>query len=93
MNIESHKKTVPSFGKNYQTKKVKKYDIICSMVKILLWQKRIEKGFSLRKLAKLSGLSKTTINDIENGKLSPTVDELYMLSISLECRIEDLYTY
>lgn len=80
-------------GKNYQTKKVKKYDIICSMVKILLWQKRIEKGFSLRKLAKLSGLSKTTINDIENGKLSPTVDELYMLSIPLECRIEDLYTY
>jgi transcriptional regulator with XRE-family HTH domain len=80
-------------GKNYQTKKVKKYDIICSMVKILLWKKRIEKGFSLRKLAKLSGLSKTTINDIENGKHSPTVDELYMLSIPLECRIEDLYTY
>lgn len=36
-----------------------------------LWQIRTAKGYSLRELEELSGVSKTTINNIENGKANP----------------------
>lgn len=62
-------------------------------MKVLLWKMRISTGYSLRKLEGISGISKTTINDIENEKISPTLNELWILSIALNCRVEDLYQY
>ena len=62
-------------------------------IEILLYKLRTEKGYSDRKLAEKSGISKSEINNIENGKRSPTLDTLKKLADALGCRIEDLYTY
>lgn len=41
-------------------------------MKILVWEMRTSKGFTLMELSKKSGIGKSTINNIENGKVSPT---------------------
>lgn len=60
--------------------------------KSLLGQIRYEKNISLRELAKETGLSKSTINNIENGVTSPTVEELIVLAKALDCHTYDLYS-
>lgn len=60
-------------------------------MRILLWQVRADKGFTLRQLEELTGISRTTINNIENGKVSPQLDYLEKLAIALEVRITDLF--
>ena len=55
-----------------------------------LWQIRTAKGYSLRELEELSGGSKTTINNIENGKASPTIETLRLLAAALEVELFDL---
>lgn len=58
---------------------------------IKLWDVRQEKGLKLEAVAALSGVTKSTINNIENGKTSPTLNNLEKLAKGLGCRIEDLY--
>lgn len=60
-------------------------------MKILLWQIRIERGFTLMELSKYSGIGKSTINNIENGKVSPTLFQLEMIAIALNVRITNLF--
>lgn len=60
-------------------------------MKILLWEARTEKGLTLMQLAKLSGIGKSTINNIENGKVSPTLFQIETIAIALEMRITDLF--
>lgn len=48
---------------------------------------------STDRLAKLSGVGKTTINDIENYRHDPTVKTLCMLAEALETVPESLYSY
>ena len=36
-------------------------------MKILVWEMRTSKGFTLMELSKKSGIGKSTINNIENG--------------------------
>ena len=38
-----------------------------------LWEIRNNKGISIRHLAEMSGVSKSTINDIENYRHDPTI--------------------
>lgn len=38
-------------------------------MKILVWEVRTSKGFTLMELSKKSGIGKSTINNIENGKV------------------------
>lgn len=45
-----------------------------------LKQARTNKGYSLRKLAKLTGLSHSFISDIEHGISKPSIDNLVKLS-------------
>ena len=61
------------------------------MMKMLLWKARTEKGFTLMKLAEKSGIGKSTLNNIENGKVSPTIFQLEMIAIALNVRITDLF--
>lgn len=61
------------------------------MIVILLWQVRTRRGLSLRELAERTQLSKSTLNRIENGKTSPTLDELEVIAGALNCTITDLY--
>jgi len=60
-------------------------------MKILIWQIRTEKGYTLVELAKKSGLTKSTINNIENQRVSPTLRQLEKLAIALDTRIMDLF--
>lgn len=49
-----------------------------------LYQIRNERNVSLRKLAEISGISKSQINDIENNKHHPTVLTLCLLAAALD---------
>ena len=60
-------------------------------MKILLWEKRTEKRFTLTELAKKSGIGKSTLNNIENGKVSPTLFQLEMIAIAMNVKITDLF--
>ena len=60
-------------------------------MKILVWEVRTSKGFTLMELSKTSGIGKSTINNIENGKVSPTLFQLEMIAIALGVNITDLF--
>ena len=55
-----------------------------------LKQIRTEKNLSLFGLAKLSGLSKSYLNEIEKGKKYPKTDKILLLSESLEVPYDHL---
>ena len=61
------------------------------MVKIKLWEVRTSKCLKLEAVALLTGVSKSTLNNIENGKTSPTLANLEKIARGLGCRISDLY--
>ena len=60
-------------------------------MKILTWQARIEKHLTLIQLAAMTGISKSTLNNIENGRTSPTLDQLEAIANALDVRITDLF--
>lgn len=61
------------------------------MVIIKLWEIRTAKGLKLEAVADVTGVSKSTLNNIENGKTSPTLANLEKIAKGLGCRISDLY--
>jgi transcriptional regulator with XRE-family HTH domain len=58
---------------------------------VLTWQARSNKNITLIKLAELTGISKSALNNIENEKVSPTLDELEAIAKALDARITDLF--
>ena len=60
-------------------------------MEILTWQARMEKGITLVQLADRTGLSKSTLNNIENSKTSPTLMELEVIAKALGVKITDLF--
>lgn len=46
---------------------------------------------SVRKLSDMTGISKSTINDLENEVTSPTLDELEAIAVALDVGINDLF--
>lgn len=61
------------------------------MAIIKLWEIRTAKGLKLEAVAAVTGVSKSTLNNIENGKTSPTLANLEKIAKGLGCRISDLY--
>ena len=61
------------------------------MVIIKLWEIRTAKGLKLEAVAAVTGVSKSTLNNIENGKTSPTRANLEKIAKGLGCRISELY--
>ena len=61
------------------------------MVIIKLWEIRTAKGLKLEAVSAVTGVSKSTLNNIENGKTSPTLANLEKIAKGLGCRISDLY--
>ena len=51
---------------------------------------RAERGLSPARLAELAGVDRKTINRIENGHFSPSLDTITRLSVVLKCRLSDL---
>lgn len=60
-------------------------------MQILLWEQRNKQNLTLLQLAEITGVSKTQINAIENGKVSPRLDTLESLAVGLGVDICDLY--
>ena len=60
-------------------------------MEILTWQARNNKKVTLVKLSGLTGISKSTLNNIENGRVSPTIKQLETIAKALEVKISDLY--
>lgn len=58
---------------------------------VLLWDIRTVRGLTLVQLAEISGIGKSTLNNIENGKVSPTLFQLETLAIALDVKITDLF--
>lgn len=54
---------------------------------------RNDKGLTVRGLAELSGLSKSTIENIEQGRFSCSLDVQYNISIGLGIPIRDLFDF
>ncbi len=51
---------------------------------------RIKKEISQEKLAELSGLHRTTLGAIENGKCSPTLDSIARIASALNLTIPEM---
>ena len=60
-------------------------------MKILTWLARNNKKVTLVKLSKMTGISKSTLNNIENEKVSPTIAELEAIAKALNMKITDLF--
>lgn len=61
------------------------------MIKLLLWQQRAKRELTLIELSKLTGISKSTLNNFENERTSPTLNQLDKISVALNCEITDLF--
>ena len=60
-------------------------------MEILIWKLRTQKGYSCRTLSDKCGISKSTINNIENEKVSPTLAQHELIARALDCHIVDLF--
>lgn len=56
----------------------------------VVWELRTAHGYTLRQLEEISGVSKTEINNIENGKTNPTIATLQLLANALEVELIEL---
>lgn len=50
----------------------------------------LKKNLSVRQVSMLTGISKSTVNRIANGEISPSADTLEILAKGLKVRISDL---
>lgn len=65
-------------------------DYIKTVFGLKLKQLRQKKNWSLQDLAVKTGLSKSYLNEIENGKKYPKHDKIILLSESLNCTFDEL---
>ena len=53
---------------------------------------RIEKGYKIRQLGELAGVSKSTVHNIENGNVIPGIDMVCKLARALEMEPAELFS-
>lgn len=58
---------------------------------IRFYEIRRQHGFTLKQVEEKTGISKTTWNDIENGRRSPTLDTLVQVAKALNIKVTDLF--
>ena len=56
-----------------------------------IWQIRQQQKITLIQLANLTGISKSALNNYENDRRSPTLDDLEKIAIALDVHITDLF--
>ena len=54
---------------------------------------RTEKGLFQKELADICGVSRQTVNGIENNKYDPTLELAFKLALTLETTIDELFIY
>lgn len=62
------------------------------MAVIHLWEIRHKRGITLKQLEKMTGLGKTTLNNIENGGGSLTLYQMEIICKALNISFKDLFT-
>ncbi len=60
-------------------------------MEILLWQVRDKKGYTLERLEQKSRISKSTLQRIETGETSPTMESMEKIAKAMNVRITDLF--
>ena len=60
-------------------------------MEIRVWEARQQKGYTLIQLEGITGIAKSTLNNIENGKTSPTLSQLESIASAIGVRITDLF--
>lgn len=65
-------------------------EVYSKMASIHLWEIRHKRGITLIKLEEMTGLGKTTLNNIENGRVSPTIYEVEKICKALSITFKDL---
>ena len=60
-------------------------------MKLLLLGILREKKITLVQLAELTGISKTTLNEFENERRMPNLEQLERIAMALDMRMSDLY--
>ena len=60
-------------------------------MRILTWRARKRRNMTLKQLEAATGIGKTTLNNIENGLVSPTLAELESIARALGMHITDLF--
>lgn len=60
-------------------------------MEVLTWKARTDAGLTLKQLEAMTGIGKTTLNNIENGLTSPTLRQLEAIARALDTTITSLY--
>lgn len=60
-------------------------------IEILVKKIRIEKGYTIDKVAQLAKMSKGHLSRIERGETEPTISTLVRLAMALKVDVNDLY--
>lgn len=60
-------------------------------MKILLYDHIIKNDLTFRQVAELTGIPRSTVSDIANGKTSPTMNQMEQLAAGLKITISDLF--
>lgn len=62
-----------------------------SSMKILLYDYIIKHDLTFRQVAELTGIPRSTVSDIANGKTSPTMNQMEQLAAGMKITISDLF--
>ena len=60
-------------------------------MRIKIWEVRVKNGISLKELERRTGISKSALNNYENGKRSPNLLQLELIAKALDTSISNLY--
>lgn len=58
---------------------------------VKIWEVRSKKGISLRELERRTGISKSALNNYENEKRYPDLQQLEKIAIALNTSMSSLY--
>ncbi len=61
------------------------------MAEFHLWEIRNGRGITLKGLEKMTGIGKTTLNNIENSRVSPTIYEMERICGALGVTFKELF--
>lgn len=71
--------------------KIRNLNMEVFVMKILTWRARDKKQMTLMELSQKTGISKSTLNNIENEKVSPTIAQLELIAMALDTKITLLF--
>lgn len=61
------------------------------MVRVYVWEARQAAGLTLQQLEHKTGISRSTLNRIENGQIVPRLDQLEAIAAATNTRITALF--